>query len=320
MRRSPQRRQSRQARAMGSSAAGSGWSTADRTRRPLRLATPYDVALRRRGGVATQRPAKPFTPVRFRSSPLRPIRTAIVFGGNSEIALALVEALAESGLERVVLAVRDPENAPGAERLRSGGGGLATRVVAFDADAPDTHEATVDASLRALSHDDVDVAIVAFARLGDQDHAKRDAAAAVALAQTNFVGAVSVLTILGERMKAAGGGSIVVLSSVAGERARQANYPYGATKAGLDAFAQGLGDALAPANVHVLVARPGWVHTKMTAGRRAAPLATDAAAVGRDIAAGPPRGAHTVWSPRVLRVVFAVMRHLPRSAWRRLRD
>src|SRR4051795_13648426 len=121
MRRSPQRRQSRQARAMGSSAAGSGWSTADRTRRPLRLATPYDVPLRRRGGVATQRPAKPFTPVRFRSSPLPPIRTAVVFGGNSEIALAIVEALAERALERVVLTVRDMEHAAGANRLSARG-------------------------------------------------------------------------------------------------------------------------------------------------------------------------------------------------------
>jgi decaprenylphospho-beta-D-erythro-pentofuranosid-2-ulose 2-reductase len=248
------------------------------------------------------------------------MRTAIVFGGNSEIALALVEALAEDGLERVVLAVRDPENAPGPERLRSGGGGLATRVVAFDADAIDTHEATVDASLRELSHDDVDVAIVAFAVLGDQERAKRDPAAAARLAQTNFVGAVSVLTILGERLRRQGHGTIVVLSSVAGDRARQANYPYGATKAGLDAFAQGLGDALAAHGVHVLVARPGWVRTKMTAGRRAAPLATDPKRVAADIVAALQRNAHTVYSPRVLRYVFAVMRVLPRPLWRRLRD
>jgi decaprenylphospho-beta-D-erythro-pentofuranosid-2-ulose 2-reductase len=269
--------------------------------------------------VATQRPAKPFTPVRFRSSPLRrPSRTAVVFGGNSEIALAVVEALADEGLERVVLAVRDPERASGAERLRTRG--LTTRVVAFDADATDTHEASVDASLRALSHDDVDVAIVAFAVLGDQDRAKRDPVAAARLAHTNFVGAVSVLTVLTERMKQQGHGAIVVLSSVASDRARQANYPYGATKAGLDAFAQGLGDALARANVHVLVARPGWVRTKMTAGRRAPPLATDPQRVAHDIVDGLRRNAHTVYSPRVLRAVFAVMRHLPRPLWRRLRN
>jgi decaprenylphospho-beta-D-erythro-pentofuranosid-2-ulose 2-reductase len=131
---------------------------------------------------------------------------------------------------------------------------------------------------------------------------------------------VSVLTILGERLRAQGHGTIVVLSSVAAERARRANYPYGATKAGLDAFAQGLGDALAEANVHVLVARPGWVRTKMTAGNRPAPFATDPQRVARDVVDGLHRGAHTVWSPRALRAAFAVMRVLPRPLWRRLRN
>jgi decaprenylphospho-beta-D-erythro-pentofuranosid-2-ulose 2-reductase len=247
----------------------------------------------------------------------RQTRTAAVFGGNSEIAVATVESLAGDGLEHVVLAVRDPGAATAADKLRSRG--LHVDVIAFDADAVDTHEAAVDAAFAALGGAPLDVAIVAFGVLGDHDRTKRDARAAAAIAHTNFTGAVSVLTILGERLRRQGHGAIVVLSSVAGERARQANYPYGATKAGLDAFAQGLGDALAPAGVHVLVARPGWVRTKMTAGREAAPLATDAAHVGRDIAAGLRRGAHTVWSPRVMRYVFAVMRHLPRPLWRRIR-
>jgi decaprenylphospho-beta-D-erythro-pentofuranosid-2-ulose 2-reductase len=247
----------------------------------------------------------------------RQTRTAAVFGGNSEIAVATVEALAGDGLEHVVLAVRDPGAATAADKLRSRG--LRLDVIAFDADAIDTHEEAVDAAFAAIGGAPLDVAIVAFGVLGDHDRTKRDAGAAAAIAHTNFTGAVSVLTILGERLRRQGHGAIVVLSSVAGERARQANYPYGATKAGLDAFAQGLGDALAPAGVHVLVARPGWVRTKMTAGRQAAPLATDAEHVGRDIAAGLRRGAHTVWSPRVMRYVFAVMRHLPRPLWRRIR-
>ena len=241
----------------------------------------------------------------------------MVFGGNSGIALAIVEALAAEGLDREVLAVRDPARAPGADALRARG--VDTTTIAFDADATATHEAAVDAAFAAVN-DPLDLAIVAFAVLGDQERAKRDPATAVSLATTNFVGAVSVLTILGERMRAQGHGTIVVLSSVAAMRARRANYPYGATKAGLDAFAQGLGDALAEANVHVLVARPGWVRTKMTAGNRPAPLATDPQRVARDVLDGLHRGAHTVWSPRALRAAFAVMRVLPRPLWRRLRD
>jgi decaprenylphospho-beta-D-erythro-pentofuranosid-2-ulose 2-reductase len=248
--------------------------------------------------------------------PRGPIRSAAVFGGNSDIAVATVEALAAEGLRRVVLAVRDPDRATAAPTLR--GRGVHVDVVAFDADAgPEEHERAVEQAFRALG--EVDVALVAFGLLGDQERAKRDPRAAVALARTNFVGPVSLLTILGERMRAQGHGSIVLLSSVAGERARQANYPYGATKAGIDAFAQGLGDALAPAGVHVMVVRPGFVRTKMTAGRPATPLTTDADAVATQIVAGLRRGAHTVWSPPVLRWVFAAVRHLPRAVFRRVR-
>ena len=246
------------------------------------------------------------------------VRTAAVFGGNSEIAVAIVRALVGDGLERAVLAVRDPANAPGADALRDAPG-LDVSTTAFDADATDTHGRAVDEALETLAPHDLDVAIVAFGLLGDES-AKHDPAAAVRLAHTNFTGAVSILTVLGERLAAQGHGAIVVLSSVAGERARQANYPYGATKAGLDAFAQGLGDALAPNGVHVLVVRPGFVRTKMTAGRPAQPMATDADAVARDVVAALRKNAHTVWSPRLLRYVFAVMRHLPRPLWRRLRD
>ena len=247
------------------------------------------------------------------------IRTAAVFGGNSEIAVAIVRALADDGLKRAVLAVRDPDRAPGADALRAGAPHLETTTTAFDADATATHAEAVDATFAALGDTDLDVAIVAFGLLGDEE-AKHDPAAAVQLAHTNFTGAVSVLTILGERLAEQGHGAIVVLSSVAGERARQANYPYGATKAGLDAFAQGLGDALADKGVHVLVARPGFVRTKMTAGRPAAPMSTDADRVAKDVVAALHKRAHTVWSPGLLRYVFAVMRHLPRPLWRRLRD
>jgi len=255
------------------------------------------------------------------SAPARQTRTAAVFGGNSEIAIATVQALAaHDGLEHVVLAVRDPTRPTAAERLAHQG--LRTTVIAFDADATDTHEPAVDAAFAAVAPAPLDVAIVAFGVLGDQERARRDPRAAVALARTNFVGSVSVLTILGERMAAQGAGAIVVLSSVAAVRARQANYPYGATKAGQDAFAQGLGDALAPRGVHVLVARPGWVATKMTADRKTKPppMATDPEHVGQDIAAALRRGAHTVWSPGALRWAFAGMRLLPRPLWRRLRD
>jgi decaprenylphospho-beta-D-erythro-pentofuranosid-2-ulose 2-reductase len=119
-------------------------------------------------------------------------------------------------------------------------------------------------------------------------------------------------------MSRQGHGTIVVLSSVAGERARRSNFVYGSSKAGLDAFAQGLGDRLHERGVHVMVVRPGFVRTKMTAGLDDVPLSTDPDAVAESIATGLRRSSHTVWSPAPLRAVMAALRHLPRPLFRRL--
>ena len=242
------------------------------------------------------------------------IQSLAVFGGNSEIGAAMTRRLAQDGLRRVALAVREPARARHAGELRAAG--LEVHVTAFDADDVGGHPAAMDAVFDALG--DVDCALIAFGVLGDDARLEADHEAAAAVARTNYVGAVSVLTVLAQRMRAQGHGSIAVLSSVAGERVRRSNYVYGSTKAGLDGFAQGLGDALRPDGIRVLVVRPGFVRTPMTDGREPAPFATDPAPVAERAVAGLRSGAHTVWAPAALRWVFVVMRHLPRAVWRRL--
>jgi decaprenylphospho-beta-D-erythro-pentofuranosid-2-ulose 2-reductase len=159
---------------------------------------------------------------------------------------------------------------------------------------------------------DVDVALVAFGVLGGDETSESE------LMQVNTVGAVSVMAPIAERMKRQGHGTIVLLSSVAAERVRKSNYPYGASKAGADGFAQGLGDSLAGTGVSVMVVRPGFVKTKMTAGLDPAPLSTTADAVAADIVRGLARGSHTVWSPPALRFVMTALRHMPRAVFKRL--
>ena len=112
-------------------------------------------------------------------------------------------------------------------------------------------------------------------------------------------------------------GTLAILSSVAGERARADNYVYGSTKAGLDAFAQGLGDELAGSGASVMVVRPGFVRTAMTEGMPDGPMATTPDAVADDIVAGLRRGAHTVYSPAKLRPVCSGLKALPTALWRR---
>ena len=160
--------------------------------------------------------------------------------------------------------------------------------------------------------------VLAFGVLGEQAAFEADPMLAVAAARTNYVGAVVGGLVTAERLRRQGHGTLVVLSSVAGERVRRANFVYGSTKAGLDGFAQGLGDSLAGSGARVLVVRPGFVPTKMTAGRPPAPLATTADAVAAAAVAGIAAGKEIVWVPATLRWVFAVFRHAPRSLWRRL--
>ena len=243
------------------------------------------------------------------------VQSVLVLGGTSEIGVATARRLVRDRARRVILAARDPGRAEGAAaELRALGAEAET--VAFDARDVDSHEAFVADVFDRFG--DVDLVLVAWGVLGDQEQLARDHDAAVEAAQVNYTGVVSVSVPLAERMRRQGHGTIVYLSSVAGERARKSNFVYGSTKAGMDAFAQGLGDSLADSGVSVMVVRPGFVKTKMTEGLDPVPFSTDADAVAESIAAGLRRSAHTVWSPGPLRFVMSALRHVPRPIFRRL--
>jgi decaprenylphospho-beta-D-erythro-pentofuranosid-2-ulose 2-reductase len=243
------------------------------------------------------------------------VQTALVLGGTSEIALATVRRLARDRLTKVVLAVRDVAAAePVADGLR--GDGLEVHVVAFDARDHAAHAAVIDAATDCVG--DLDLVLLAFGVLGDQEELAADPVAAADAVTVNLGGAVSSGLAAANRLQVQGHGTLTVLSSVAGERVRAENFVYGATKAGLDGFAQGLGDALAGSGAHVLVVRPGFVHSKMTAGEPPAPLATTPDAVAAATVDALRKGRRTVWVPGTLRPLFSVMRHLPGPIWRRL--
>lgn len=244
------------------------------------------------------------------------VQSVLVLGGASDIALATVRALVALRARRVVLAARRPnELGDAVEDLRRAGAEQVD-TVAFDADDVDDHERVMTESFERLG--DVDLVLVAFGVLGDQQHSLHDPAAARAVLQTNLVAAASLALTAATRLREQGHGTLVVLSSVAAERARRSNFVYGASKAGIDAFSQGLADELAADGIEVMVVRPGMVRTKMTAGMEEAPFTTTPEAVAEAIVNGLRRGSHTVWAPPVLRWVFAGLRHLPRPVFRRL--
>lgn len=234
-------------------------------------------------------------------------QTVLVLGGSSEIAGAVLDRLVARRARRIVLAGRDVD---GMERVSGrlvAAGGDEVAVARFDAVERGSHEKLLDEAFRLLG--EVDLVVFAFGVLGGDP---------VDVAQVNYVGSVSLGAGVARRLRAQGHGTIVALSSVAGERPRKSNYAYGASKAGMDAFFTGLGDDLRGTGVRVMVVRPGFVKTRMTAGMKPVPFSTTPEAVAAAVVRGLARGAETIWVPSTLRWVMSGLRHLPRPLFRRL--
>ncbi len=243
-------------------------------------------------------------------------QTILVLGGGSDIGRAIVERLASPALRHVVLACRRPEAVdPGTFDLAAAGAVDAeVSVVRFDATEHERHADFVEDVCRSVG--DLDVVVQAFGRLGTD--VATDPVAAAELVETNMAGAVSSGIAVAERLRRQGHGVLVVLSSVAGVRTRASNFVYGATKAGQDAFATGLGHALHGSGARVLTVRPGFVRTSMTEGMDEAPFTIDAADVADAVERGLRRTSEVVWAPSVLRGVFGVLRYAPGGVWRRI--
>src|SRR5947209_2731816 len=246
----------------------------------------------------------------------------LLLGGTSEIGLAICERYLRNASARVVLAdlPNHPRKDAAVAQMKTAG---AKSVEWIDFDGVDTasHPKVIEAAFAA---GDIDVAIVAFGLLGNAEELWQAQQKAVQIAQTKYTAAVSVGVLLGEKMRAQGFGQIIVMSSAAGERVRRSNFVYGSTKAGLDGFYLGLGEALREYGVRVLVIRPGQVritttieHWKST-GAKEAPFTVDREAVAELAVTATARGKELVWAPGAFRYVMMVLRHIPRPIFRKL--
>jgi decaprenylphospho-beta-D-erythro-pentofuranosid-2-ulose 2-reductase len=243
-------------------------------------------------------------------------QSVLVLGGSSEIARAIVAGLVPGRCRTVVLAGRPSERLDAAADAARSAGADVVETVAFDTtDLAGSPGVIEDAFAR---FGDIDLVLATAGALGDQGELESDPQAAADLITTNFTGLASALLATARCMRAQGYGRIVVISSVAGDRPRRANYIYGSTKSGLDAFAQGLGDSLVGSGVGVTVVRPGFVVDRMTEGMDPAPFSTTPEVVAEAVIKGIASGADVVYVPPVLRWVFAVMKQLPRAVWRRM--
>ncbi|MEZ2121342.1 MULTISPECIES: SDR family oxidoreductase [unclassified Corynebacterium] len=251
--------------------------------------------------------------------------SVLLLGGHSDIGTQLAERLAIG--RAVVLAARDPDALDDVEERMFMAGADSVHRIAFEATDMDNHRQVIEQALAVAGP--TAFAIVAFGILGDQEQAEQDEAHATRIATINYTAQVSALTILADVLtKTSVSGmtaTIIAFSSVAGWRPRRANYVYGSTKAGLDAFCQGLADRLHGGPVRLITARPGFVIGRMTRGMVPAPMSVSSAevadAIAGEIRVQDERGqirSMTLWIPRRLELLARIMRIVPRPVWRRM--
>lgn len=185
----------------------------------------------------------------------------LILGSNSDVGKACAHRFAAAGFD-LILAARNTDSGmpPSADELASKYH-TQIKTVYFDALKPESHEAFY-ASLEAKPL----VVISTFGYLGDQQQAESDFAEAALISNTNYLGNVSILHLVAMDMETRKSGTIIGISSVAGERGRKSNYVYGASKAAFTTFLSGLRSRLLGANVHVATIIPGFIQTKMIQG------------------------------------------------------
>jgi short-subunit dehydrogenase len=238
----------------------------------------------------------------------------LVLGATSAIAQEVARVHAARG-DSLYLLGRDARKLAGlAEEL----GPRVVGLEAGDFDDVSGNEAKVSRALAALAPG-VDVAIIAHGWLGDQMESERSVAHALAVIATNFTSAVSFIVPIARHLEARGRGSLVVLSSVAGDRGRPRNYTYGAAKGALSLYLQGVRSRLygTAKSVRVVTVRLGPVDTPMTRDHAKNALFGKPHAVARAIVRAEARGPLDVYVPWYWRPIMAIVRSLPELVFQR---
>ncbi|MBK5926327.1 SDR family oxidoreductase [Rhodobaculum claviforme] len=241
-------------------------------------------------------------------------KTALILGARSDIALAVAREFAAAGWD-LQLAAREAGRLADDRADLELRHGIAVSLHDFDALAIEGHTAFV-AGLPVLP----DLVVCAVGFMGDQTASEGDPAAAVLVMRSNFEGPASILAVLGNAFEARGSGTLVGISSVAGERGRAVNYIYGSAKAGFTAFLSGLRNRLAKKGVHVVTVLPGFVATHMTEGMDLpARLTARPEEVATAIRSAVERRRDVIHVRRIWRFVMLVIRAIPERVFKTMR-
>lgn len=190
--------------------------------------------------------------------------SVVILGAASTVARYIAHEFARAGYDLVLADFDQAENELIAQDVQVRFG-VRCLALPFDATAYDTHPRFVEQCEETLGMLPEGV-VLCFGFMAEQQDAQQDFAIARRTLDTNFTGSVSILEAFAQRFESRKSGFIAALSSVAGDRGRQSNYIYGASKGGLTVYLQGLRNRLHAAGVQVTTIKPGFMDTKMTFG------------------------------------------------------
>jgi len=239
----------------------------------------------------------------------------LVLGATSGIAEACCRLWAERG-DSLFLVARNPEKlaAVVADLQTRGAAYVGSAVANLDDTA--AHPELLAHAINSLAG--LDIAFLALGVLGDQAQAERSFAVAAEILHTNFTAPVSLLTWLGNYCAQRHSGTLVVLSSVAGDRGRKSNYVYGSSKAGLTAFLGGLRNRIDRDGVRVMTIKPGPVKTAMTENMKDSEKMADVETVAATIVKAIDAGRDVLYVPGKWRIIMGVVRAIPERIFKKL--
>lgn len=248
--------------------------------------------------------------------PKHMLRKVVIAGATSAMAREAARILARKGAELFLIA-RDAAKLDAVAADLKVQGAKQVHTVVADLASTSAHELWWPQALAALG--EPDAVLIAHGILGDADRARHDAAHTTEILNTNFLSVAAMLAPISNWFEQRRQGVIAVIGSVAGDRGRQSNYVYGASKGGLDIFLQGLRNRLFHAGVDVVTIKPGFVDTPMTAHLPKTPLFASPQAVAAGIVNAMERGADITYLPFFWRYILLIFKLLPESLFKRLK-
>lgn len=240
----------------------------------------------------------------------------VILGGTKGIGRALARRMAARG-DRVFLLGRNQEDlARSAHDLEARAGSLTAGFAVCDLEQPETFVPALDAAAQHLGG--IDTVVVTAGLFATQDRLETDRDLAARVLAVDFTNTIRFCEDVRERLLAAGGGTLCVFSSVAGERGRKPVVLYGAAKAGLTRYLEGLDVRFRARGLRVVCVKPGFVRTTMTSGLPEPPFASDPDDVAIYALRAIDRGTPVVYAPPIWMIIMTVIRWLPRAILRRV--